>query len=337
MDGTIRSFLFIILMYSSLLVSVRSFYHSCLPHSGLIHTRRITLSTRHFTSSLENIFNTVDDSTRNPSNNHNVLISEKMNVIFVLGGPGAGKGTQCQKISNEFGLTHLSAGELLREERASGSTDGDLIESIIQDGKIVPVAITLNLLRNAMISSGSKRFLVDGFPRNWDNVQGWEENMSELCKLESVLFIDCQEEELQNRLISRGLTSGRSDDNFASAKKRFQTYRESTLPIIEHYDKQDMVARVRGDQTVENVYEDLKKTLLPLFEAEVLNETNNSLEPNCDMKEVNLKILGRAAVISYKKINSISGECKEETQVLQLQKGKWEIVRKITTGFPNAI
>ena len=98
-----------------------------------------------------------------------------------------------------------------------------------------------------------------------------------------------------------------------------------------------MVARVRGDQTVENVYDDLKKTLLPIFEAEVLKETKNSLEANCEMEEVNMKILGRVAVISYKKTNSISGECKEETKVLQLKKGQWEIVRKITTGFPNTI
>ncbi|EDO26972.1 predicted protein [Nematostella vectensis] len=72
-------------------------------------------------------------------------------VIFVLGGPGAGKGTQCERIVKEYGYVHLSAGELLREERKSGSKDGDLIENCMTEGKIVPVAITVSLLQKVRL------------------------------------------------------------------------------------------------------------------------------------------------------------------------------------------
>ena len=94
-------------------------------------------------------------------------------------GPGAGKGTQCQKLVDKYGFVHLSAGDLLRAERDSGSPNGDLINSYIADGKIVPVAITCNLIKIAMEKSGweTKKYLIDGFPRSEDNVAGWYEVM----------------------------------------------------------------------------------------------------------------------------------------------------------------
>ena len=97
-------------------------------------------------------------------------------VIFVLGGPGAGKGTQCQKIIAAFSdFIHLSAGELLRDARSSGSELGNMINSYMLAGTIVPAEVTVNLLREAMESNGweKKRFLIDGFPRNADNYTSW--------------------------------------------------------------------------------------------------------------------------------------------------------------------
>ena len=141
-------------------------------------------------------------------------------MIFVLGGPGAGKGTQCARIvqvythsisrrlepsppnththtstTQEFKFVHLSAGDLLRQERDSGSKDGDLIESYIRDGQIVPVEITIALVRKAMERSGARKFLIDGFPRNENNLDGWEREMTEdKCEVKFVLFFDCPEE-----------------------------------------------------------------------------------------------------------------------------------------------
>ena len=80
-------------------------------------------------------------------------------VYFVLGGPGAGKGTQCGKLSSEYGLLHLSAGELLREERRSGSSRGEFIETIIKEGRIVPSEITVELISAAIDKSAASKIL----------------------------------------------------------------------------------------------------------------------------------------------------------------------------------
>lgn len=181
------------------------------------------------------------------------------NVVFVLGGPGAGKGTQCQKIVENFGYVHLSAGDLLREERVNpGSQYGELIETYIKEGKIVPVEITCSLLERAMLQSGKLNFLIDGFPRNEDNLQGWNKVMSEKVNLQFVLFFDCPLDICSKRILKRGATSGRVDDNVDSLNKRFNTYSTETKPIIEHYDKQNLVKRIDATRSEEEVYKDVE-------------------------------------------------------------------------------
>lgn len=96
--------------------------------------------------------------------------NNKPTVIFVLGGPGAGKGTQCQRIVDAYDFAHISAGDCLRAERNSNSTDAALINNYIKEGQIVPVEITVKLLQQAMARSGKSKFLIDGFPRNLNNV-----------------------------------------------------------------------------------------------------------------------------------------------------------------------
>lgn len=115
---------------------------------------------------------------------------------------------------------HLSAGDLLRDERSSGSSTAALIESYINEGAIVPVKITLDLIRTAMEKSNAKRFLIDGFPRNEDNLQGWVQEMSDISIVDSVIFLDCPEPECERRVLERAKTSGRSDDNLETLKKR---------------------------------------------------------------------------------------------------------------------
>lgn len=186
----------------------------------------------------------------------------KYNVIFVLGGPGAGKGTQCENIVRDFGYVHLSAGELLREERQRpGSQFGEEIETHIKNGTIVPVQITCSLLKRAMESSGKDRFLIDGFPRNHDNLDGWNKEMSGVATVIRVLFFNCPEEVCVERCLSRGKTSGRTDDNEESLKKRIKTYNESTMLIIEHYRKLNLVSEINAGNSREAVFEDVKKVL----------------------------------------------------------------------------
>lgn len=146
---------------------------------------KLSLSTRRKTSSLRRLAVAPTAEAPRPPN----VVSTKPRVIFCLGGPGAGKGTQCERLERDYGFAHLSAGELLRTERNSGSADGDLIESYLSQGKIVPVALSLGLLRREMESRNTTRFVIDGFPRNQDNVDGWNELMTGECRLVTAIIV----------------------------------------------------------------------------------------------------------------------------------------------------
>ncbi|GAA6091305.1 UMP-CMP kinase isoform X1 [Tachysurus ichikawai] len=193
-----------------------------------------------------------------------ILYAMKPQVVFVLGGPGAGKGTQCAKIVQNYSYTHLSAGDLLREERnRKGSESGQLIDRYIKEGKIVPVEITINLLSMAMDKTMKEdenkiRFLIDGFPRNEDNLQGWSKVMDDKADVKFVLFFDCSNEVCINRCLERGKSSGRTDDNKESLEKRIQTYLQSTRPIIDLYEKQGKVRRIKASRSVDEVFADVK-------------------------------------------------------------------------------
>ena len=177
----------------------------------------------------------------------------KPRVIFVLGGPGVGKGTQCKRLVDSFGFVHLSAGDLLRAERKSGSAQGDLIEKIILEGSIVPSEITVNLLKQAILANGwaEKRFLVDGFPRNQENNDVWNRLMENV-EVEFLLFIDCPEEVMVNRILGRD--EARSDDNIDTLRKRLVTYRQLTKPIIDLYEAQGKVRKINGEGSPDEVH-----------------------------------------------------------------------------------
>ena len=143
--------------------------------------------------------------------------------------------------NHEF--VHLSAGDLLRAERDSGSEDAELINSIIKEGKIVPVEITVKLIRKAMKAAGweKQRFLIDGFPRNQENVDGWNSEIGDDADVIGVLFFYCDEETMLARIMERSKTSGRNDDNEEAAKKRFKTYEEQTMPVVRGFEERGKV------------------------------------------------------------------------------------------------
>jgi UMP-CMP kinase len=163
-------------------------------------------------------------------------------VIFILGGPGVGKGTQCTALTNASlsasdpnKYVHLSAGDLLRAERSRpDSKYATIINQNIQQGTIVPSQITIDLLKAAISadSSNCDYFLIDGFPRNVAQGIAFEDQISACSAL---LFFDCPEEILINRLLKRSETSGRDDDNLDSIRKRLVTYNRETMPVFDHY------------------------------------------------------------------------------------------------------
>lgn len=215
-------------------------------------------------------------SGSSPSNSTPTFSPQDVTVLFVLGGPGAGKGTQCANLVRDHGFTHLSAGDLLRAEQdRPGSQFGDLIRNCIRNGEIVPMEVTVRLLENAMgeaithrqsntnnssSSSGDhkSRFLIDGFPRKMDQALRFEEAV---CPARLVLFYDCPEAEMERRLLERGKTSGRADDNADSIRKRFRTFVDTSMPVVEYYEAQGRAVRVDATPGPDAVYEDTRAKL----------------------------------------------------------------------------
>jgi len=198
----------------------------------------------------------------------------KSRVIFVLGGPGAGKGTQCKNMVGHYNFVHLSVGDLLRAERAKSppSENAELIESFLKEGKLVPVSISLALVRQAMEKekSGSV-FLIDGFPRNDENLDGWQDNMNEIVDVAAVLVYDCPIHELQRRILERGETSGRSDDNLESAKKRFATFEKETMPVVKRLEEGGVRSvHIKGENSLEKVWEETKQAVDGIMIDEVV-------------------------------------------------------------------
>ncbi|XP_015127059.1 UMP-CMP kinase 2 [Diachasma alloeum] len=189
---------------------------------------------------------------------------QKPEVIFVLGGPGSGKGTTCAKIVDKTGYVHLSAGDLLREERAKpGSEFGELIEGHIRNGTIVPVAITCSLIDRAIqTSSPQKKFLIDGFPRNQDNLDGWTKEMSDKAIVKGAIYLECSADVCTQRCLNRGLKgSGRSDDNMESLIKRHETFIKDTMPMVEHFKKLGLLYRFDSEKSPDEVFADVFEKL----------------------------------------------------------------------------
>lgn len=176
-------------------------------------------------------------------------------VVFVLGGPGSGKGTQCAELLKEFdNLAHYSAGDLLRAHVNSGSSEGNMVADMIKNGQIVPSEVTVGLLKKAIAESGKLVVLIDGFPRNLENRAAFEWLVGYDCSF--VLFFDCPEDVLEKRLLSRN--QGRVDDNIETIKKRFKVFLDQSLPVIDYYEKLGKVHRVNTNRPVHEIYKDVK-------------------------------------------------------------------------------
>lgn len=221
-------------------------------------------------------------------------------VIFILGGPGAGKGTQCERIVDTYKCVHLSVGELLRDgAEKEDYPHADLVKECLVQGNIVPVELSLGLLRIAMDEKaneedaeyGSRIFLVDGFPRNYDNVQGWMEHMPSYTAVLGALVYNCPIEVLEKRIMARAETSGRSDDNLDSARRRFKTFREQTEPVVRALERaEDLQAEknTRGSQlhivnidgtgTIEDVWKATEEAMDSYAKNDVLTANSNLLK-----------------------------------------------------------
>jgi UMP-CMP kinase len=182
----------------------------------------------------------------------------KPNVVFVLGGPGTGKGTMCELAESQLGWTHLSTGNLLRAECKAAGPNAATIEEYITAGKLVPNGIIVTLLRNAMDTvtriTGKNNFLLDGFPRSLANVEAWHEIFGQETELPKMLYFECPFPVLKKRILARAKYTGRSDDNVESMKKRFDTFKAETLPTVELFKSNKKCVEIDVSQDRQTVF-----------------------------------------------------------------------------------
>jgi adenylate kinase len=180
--------------------------------------------------------------------------------IILFGPPGSGKGTQSEKLIAKYGLKHLSTGDLLRTEIAAQTPLGLEAKNFMDKGQLVPDEVVIGMISSALEANpDTPGFLFDGFPRT----EAQSEALDKLLKLKKteigvVLALQVSEEELVKRLLNRGLTSGRTDDNNEEViRERIAEYHRKTSAVADHYSKFNKVVNVTGEGTVESIFEAL--------------------------------------------------------------------------------
>ncbi|WP_298579528.1 adenylate kinase [uncultured Olegusella sp.] len=206
-----------------------------------------------------------------------------MNIVL-LGAPGAGKGTQAQKLVADFGVAHISTGDLLRNAVKAESELGLQAKSYMDAGQLVPDSLVIDLVKERLAEpDAQKGWILDGFPRNTAQAEVLDAELAKMgIALDGALLVDVAFDVIVKRLSSRrtcrscGYTAGpetevcprcagemyqRDDDKPETIQKRLDTYQSKTAPLVEYYEKQDKLLKVDGDRPVDEVYADTKAQL----------------------------------------------------------------------------
>jgi adenylate kinase len=182
--------------------------------------------------------------------------------LILFGPPGAGKGTQSEKLISTYNLKHISTGDLLRAERQAGTELGNQANEYISKGELVPDAVVIGMVRNYMQShTEAAGFIFDGFPRTIPQAEALDQMLNEFnTSISMVLGLEVNEDELVKRLLLRGQTSGRVDDqNEETIRNRFHEYLNKTLPIQGFYAGQDKYHGINGLGDIDQINAELCK------------------------------------------------------------------------------
>ena len=177
--------------------------------------------------------------------------------IILFGPPGSGKGTQSEKLVQQYQLKHLSTGDLLRSEIAAKTDLGMAAKGFMNEGKLVPDEVVIGMIDSCIdANSSAKGFLFDGFPRTVAQAKALDELLAKKSSsISTVLFLQVNEEELIKRLVKRGETSGRADDaNPEVQKKRQEVYKNETLPVSDYYKQFNKVVNVVGEGSIDDIF-----------------------------------------------------------------------------------
>ena len=188
----------------------------------------------------------------------------KMKNIVIFGAPGSGKGTQSDLIIENYGLEHISTGDVLRNEIKKGTELGKTAQGFIDKGQLIPDDLMVSILANVYDSFGRshKGVIFDGFPRTIPQAEALKQMLDERGdKIAAMIELDVPEDELMTRLIKRGKDSGRADDNEETIKKRLVVYHTQTQPLIEWYKKEGLHHHINGLGTLERIFADIKNVI----------------------------------------------------------------------------
>ncbi len=177
--------------------------------------------------------------------------------LVLFGPPGSGKGTQAVLLVEKYKLVHLSTGDLLRSEIANKTPFGLEAKKIMDAGQLIPDEVVIGIIDNCLEKNAKANgFLFDGFPRTINQAKALDKLLGlKKTKINCILALQVNEEELVRRLLERGKTSGRSDDNSEEViRKRFQVYLNDTEPVALHYKDQEKFKAIAGEGTVEEIF-----------------------------------------------------------------------------------
>ena len=180
-----------------------------------------------------------------------------MKNIIIFGAPGAGKGTQSEKMIEKYGLGHISTGDVLRDQIKKGTELGVTAKKYIDDGKLIPDDLMVDILASVYDSYGKDHngVIFDGFPRTIKQAEALKTMLDKRGhKVAAMIELSVPEEELVKRLVNRGKISGRSDDNEETIQKRLNVYHEQTAPLIDWYDKEGIHHHVEGLGSVDEIF-----------------------------------------------------------------------------------
>jgi adenylate kinase len=184
--------------------------------------------------------------------------------LILFGPPGSGKGTQSERLIAKYGLKHLSTGDLLRNEIANQTPLGQAAKSIMDKGQLVPDEVVIEMISSALDNNPQANgFLFDGFPRTNAQAEALDKLLTQKgTSIAVVLALQVSEKELVKRLLNRGLTSGRSDDtNEEVISARIAEYEKKTAAVADYYKKYDKVVYVKGEGSVDDIFDLLTKEI----------------------------------------------------------------------------
>ena len=183
--------------------------------------------------------------------------------LLVLGPQGAGKGTQAKRIAADYGIPHISTGDMFRAAIAAGSPLGQKVEPILAAGELVPDELTIELIRERLAEDDARKgFVLDGFPRNIAQCEALDLMLAEIGRtLDAILYFDLPDGVAVERLLRRAAEENRPDDTPEVIAKRLRTYHEETEPIVEHYRTTGKLVPLHGGRTVDEVYAEVQQAL----------------------------------------------------------------------------